>query len=82
MAFDPPSPNNWVMAWPYDPHYAEVYAQGYTAAHTGKDEQDNPYALSGHERDTTHEDELHQWWWSGWNDRDKERVCQSVQEGL
>ena len=80
MAYEPPSKANWVMAWPYDPLFAEVYTRGYHAAHNGVSAENNPYTLSGHERDTTYKDELHEWWWHGWNDRDEERICQSEQE--
>lgn len=34
----------------------------------GEAEEGNPYKLSGHERDTTWEDECHYQWWSGFID--------------
>jgi len=45
----------------------EAYDEGYEAAKAGKSEDDNPYELSGHERDTTYEDEMHFAWYNGWS---------------
>lgn len=80
MAYEPPSRANWAMDWQYDRLFAEAYTRGYQACHNGISAANNPYTPSGHERDTTYDDELHQWWWRGWNDRDEERVCQNTQE--
>ena len=44
------------------------YTEGYDAAIAGKTLDDNPHKESGHERDTTFEDEAHFRWYQGWCD--------------
>lgn len=68
MNYDPPSETNWVGAHRFCPDYREAYDEGYLAAQQGKSLDDNPYPESGHERDTSHSDELNYWWYSGWMD--------------
>lgn len=46
-------------------YYKKAYDLGYQAASSGLSEKDNPYPTSGHERDTTFDDELHYQWYSG-----------------
>ncbi len=45
--------------------FKEAYDAGYNAALEGK-KYKNPYKLSGHERDTTFDDELHQQFYNGY----------------
>ena len=65
--YNPPSKNNWCFSNYFSDSYREAYDEGYAAAKAGKKEEENPHKLSGHERDTTFDDELHYWWWSGFN---------------
>lgn len=51
-----------------DKYLQEAYDEGYQAAKDGLDETENPWELSGHERDTTYQDEMHYAWYSGWED--------------
>ena len=44
--------------------FQEAYRQGYQAGREGGGKK-NPYPESGHERETTYEDELHYQWYSG-----------------
>lgn len=53
---------------PENPYYAEAYRAGYLAGKSGDELEDNPYPGSGHERDTTFEDELQYQWQSGFMD--------------
>jgi hypothetical protein len=62
MPYDPPKTT--------DKYFLEAYNLGYYAAKEGKSERANPYNLSGHERDTTFENELNFQWYSGWGDYD------------
>jgi len=48
--------------------FVEAYHLGYEAAKNDELVDDNPYVLSGHERDTTFEDELHYHWYVGYSD--------------
>lgn len=48
--------------------YKEAYDAGYLAASEGKNEEENPYKLSHHERDTTYSDECNYYWWRGFSD--------------
>ncbi len=54
---------------PDDESMKEAYYQGFVAAQQGKKKSCNPYKPSGHERDTTFEDELYYYWYSGHCDR-------------
>ncbi len=65
--YDPPSPDNWHNTHSWVPDYKRAYEDGYFAAANGKPQNDNPFTPSGHERETTHNDELNYWWYSGWN---------------
>jgi hypothetical protein len=53
----------------------DAFEAGKRAAREGKCVNDNPYQPSGHERETTHEDELHYQWFSGFMAADDE-PCQ------
>jgi hypothetical protein len=66
--YDPPSETNWVYTGPFLKYTAKCYNEGYQAAQNGEPEESNPYKESGHERDTTFEDDQRYWWWSGYND--------------
>lgn len=48
--------------------YTKAYDEGYEAASKGIKEDQNPYKPSGHERDTTIEDNQYYYWWLGWMD--------------
>ena len=56
--FDPPKDNS----------YYNYYLEGFIACYERKSEDDNPYTPSGHERDTTFQDEQHYHWYSGYWD--------------
>jgi hypothetical protein len=45
-----------------------AYIDGYFAAKKKKPLEENPYKPSGHERDTTFDDERHYQWYRGWMD--------------
>lgn len=62
MAFNPPSPQ-----YPDDP-LVRAYRLGYEAAQRGEVDAANPHEPSGHERETTFQDELHYHWWLGHKD--------------
>lgn len=48
-----------------------AYDAGREAAGEGRTEDDNPHQPSGHERDTTFDDELHFNWYQGfWDGRE------------
>ena len=66
--YEPPSQNNWVCTHHFDAEYALAYHNGYNAAKDGLSLKNNPYKPSGHERETTYNDELHYWWYSGFID--------------
>lgn len=51
----------------YDP-FKKAYNQGKRAGKRGKSLDANPYKPSGHERDTTFDDECHYQWYPGWID--------------
>ena len=53
-----------------DEYQQRAFNEGYEACSKGKTLDDNPYEPSGHERDTTFEDELHFQWYSGFNEAD------------
>jgi len=56
---------------PEDELLKEAYDNGYEAYRKGKSENDNPYKQSGHERDTTFDDERHFQWTVGfWDAQD------------
>lgn len=61
-----PTPDNDNDSLPW--YYGNAWDEGFAAAKSGKHEKDNPYSESEHERDTTFSDELHYWWYCGWND--------------
>jgi hypothetical protein len=48
--------------------FKKVYDAGYNAAKSGLSPTENPYKPSGHERDTTLDDELHMEWETGYED--------------
>jgi hypothetical protein len=48
--------------------YLEAYQLGYLAGERGKPKESNPHIPDNHERYTSHSDELHHWWASGWED--------------
>jgi hypothetical protein len=48
-------------------YYRAAWEAGRKARADGKGEDANPYKPSGHERDTTFEDECHYQWWSGYH---------------
>lgn len=48
-----------------------AFKEGWDAYHKGIQENGNPYKPSGHERDTTFEDERHAEWWRGWNEAEE-----------
>lgn len=62
--YDPPNKKEWG----FSEIFVEAYHLGYEAARAGKDAEDNPYTPSGHERDTTFEDELYYHWYVGFSD--------------
>jgi hypothetical protein len=66
--FDPPREDKWYSTDFFDETYVEAYKKGYEHHSNGGRESDNPHELSGHERDTTYSDELHYWWYKGFND--------------
>jgi hypothetical protein len=66
--YDPPSQDNWVLRGRFSESYKRAYDEGFQAAKDGKPQDDNPYVPTGHERDTGHADDLHYYWWSGWED--------------
>lgn len=68
--FEPPSETNWCYTHTFHEIYAQEYAAGYKGAQEGLSLEDNPNKESGHERDTTLEDELHYWWYKGFTDYD------------
>lgn len=59
MAYNPPDDDQG------DDGVRTAYEEGYEAAQLGAAEV-NPYTPSGHERDTTVEDERHYHWWLGY----------------
>ncbi len=63
--YNPPSQSNWVSTGPFIEEYARAYEEGFHAYKDGKSVEENPYPRSGHERDTTFSDELHQYWIEG-----------------
>jgi hypothetical protein len=65
---DRPDKDKW-----YDEDYGKAWDEGYLAAGDGQPLESNPYKESGHERDSTHSDECHYWWYSGWNEFHYER---------
>lgn len=65
MSYDPPSETRWVYTHRFDESYAKAYEYGFDAAAEGKTLKDNPYKHSTHERQTTYDDELSYWWYSG-----------------
>ncbi len=66
--FNPPSKTNWCYSSRFDENFAKEYINGFNACNEGKELRDNPHKESKHERDTTYEDELHYWWYSGYLD--------------
>jgi len=68
MPYDPPSKENWCRTDRFAECYAEAYDAGYKAARDGKPERDNPHQRTNHERDSGHSDDMHYYWWCGWND--------------
>ena len=58
MNYDPPD----------DEDYKKAYDNGYNAAKSGLNLDDNPYPLSGHPRDMDFNDNRHFHWYSGWSD--------------
>lgn len=46
-------------------YFQQAEEEGRKAALAGATESDNPYEESGHERDTTFDDECHYRWWRG-----------------
>ncbi len=54
--------------------YDEDYDAGYQTAQNGGRAEDNPNRLSGHERDTTYEDEAHYQWYRGFEDFQSEKL--------
>lgn len=66
--FDPPTKENWVNTGYCHSVYTETYTEGYEAAKSGLELSDNPYKESGHERDTTYEDEMNYYWYCGFSD--------------
>jgi hypothetical protein len=50
-----------------NPHYRAAWEAGQKARADGQTDDANPYTPSGHERDTTFEDECHYQWWSGYH---------------
>jgi hypothetical protein len=56
---------------PGDEDERRAYEQGVQAALSGGSEGDNPYPASGHERETTRDDELRYRWWSGFTDAER-----------
>lgn len=65
MSYDPPSPTKWYYTHTFDKEYKEMYDKGYNDAKEGK-EYTEPHKPSNHERDTTYEDELNYWYYSGY----------------
>lgn len=57
--FDPPNEEG---------RFRDAYLLGWEAAKRGWRLDKNPYTPSGHERDTTFEDELHYQWYRGHED--------------
>lgn len=69
--YDPPNEKEWVYTHFFDESYREAYDEGYEAAKKETFESLDavcPYQESGHERDTTYQDELHYWWFAGYED--------------
>lgn len=58
---------------PTKEYLVEPYDEGRAAYREGRREDDNPYKPSGHERDTTYEDERHQAWLLGFWDAQEEK---------
>lgn len=54
--------------------FKEQYDEGFKHSMQGGKESDNPYKPSGHERDTTFEDERHYQWYSGFWDGYEEKT--------
>lgn len=56
-----------VFYWIFSDSFKEMYDRGYNEAREGK-EYNEPYEYSGHERDTTYNDQLNYWYYSGYYD--------------
>lgn len=70
--YDPPTKKNWVRTGRFSKEHRIAYDKGYEDAKAGK-QYLNPYKESGHERDTTFEDELNYYYYVGYYDEnDKE----------
>lgn len=50
-----------------------AYYAGFVCGYNGGKDSENPYKPSGHERDTTYEDQLHFRWYVGQSDGEEER---------
>ena len=72
MIYDPPSETNWVYVHSFDKTYAEAYDEGQNSARCGHPPESCPYRESGHERDTTYQNELNYWWHHGFEDYTRE----------
>lgn len=66
--YEPPSESEWNYTHFFDASYKEAYDEGYEAAKSLEEESSCPYRESGHERDTTYQDELRYWWLNGYVD--------------
>ena len=62
MPYDPPTERDYSYLEPY----LEAYDLGHKAYTAGVKEGKNPYKSSGHERDTTMEDDERYEWWRCW----------------
>lgn len=65
--YSPPSKLSWHYVGLYDELYDTYYNMGWNDAKAGKNYEE-PYRPSGHERETTHTDELNYWHWKGYED--------------
>jgi len=72
--YDPPRKDHWHSVSRFTEPFIVAYDKGYLAAKEGKNQNDNPYDESGHERDTTFQDMLHEQWYSGFNDYEGDEV--------
>ena len=71
--YNPPSKReNWKNDYRFHQcsieYFDKIYNEGYHAAENGKKLKNNPHKSSGHERDTTFDDEKHYWWDEGFDD--------------
>jgi hypothetical protein len=68
--YEPPNPREWWGELKLD-----AYNEGYYAGRLGAEEDDNPYNPSGHERDTTMDDEQYWAWGRGCRHGEEDAPC-------